>query len=890
MKRNLIILVVLLIFSSVISAREISGVIIDKESKEPVVGVMVLVEGSSLGTITDENGAFELDVDKEGLVLILSHLAYEYKEMLIDSDMQKVGVKIELVPSMEMLDESSVVTYRNEEAELVLLKEREVSVTAVENIGSKEMSLKGLSNAEDGVKKMTGVSVADAGQIVVRGLGDRYSITTLNGLPIASPNPDNKLAPLDIFPSAAVKNITVSKVFDAKAYADYSGAHIDIATKNYVGNDFFSFSLGLGANLNTVGKDFYRMDHTSLFTQSSLPSEVYEMSKSEFVPYAKENNIFDTDFSVSSTTSLPTLDGTVAFGKNFKLGDQALSVLAAAGVSNKQEAIFDSEYRVAEAGGAISDTYTYDSYKTSLNMTALANVGLSLRDIDKISYTAFFARNAEDTYQLRFGETDNQGHVVTSNSVNHIYTLVTNQLQGFHSFSNTWTLDWDLAYTFTSSDEPDRRQVMFTDDPNGGYMLFTNDQQATMRYFGSLDENQIDANLASSYKFGKSNLLTFGASFKNKDREYNALRFYYDDLYSVQNEVEGDDFYNTDGYLNFDNIKDGTISVDLLRQPNDSYTANNRIVSGYATLDLDFNDKLLVNMGLRYEYSIQSVNYYDQKYDTRKYKVGDLFPALNLKYSIKDGNQLRFAFSRTVTRPSFVEMAPFLYQESYGSAQIIGNENLINGYNYNLDLRYENFFKGGDMFSATAYFKQLIDPIERVQQKQGGSTLHTFKNAENGIAAGLELEYRKKIADCLSVNINGSYMYTDIKLTDGAYTNKERQLQGASPYLFNADLVYTPKLENERLLSFALLYNLQGPRIHAVGLNGQNDIIQKTVSRLNFVASYQFSESGSIKIEVDNLLNAQEVYEQKINNTGKNLVVERHTPGLTGKIGISFKF
>ena len=96
-----------------------------------------------------------------------------------------------------------------------------------------------------------------------------------------------------------------------------------------------------------------------------------------------------------------------------------------------------------------------------------------------------------------------------------------------------------------------------------------------------------------------------------------------------------------------------------------------------------------------------------------------------------------------MTRPSFIEMAPFLYQESYGSAQIRGNADLKNGYNYNLDLRYEFFGENGDMFSATAYYKHLEDPIEQIQQLSGGATIHSFQNANNGMAAGLEVEFRK---------------------------------------------------------------------------------------------------------------------------------------------------
>ena len=164
----------------------------------------------------------------------------------------------------QALGEVSVVAKKNLEGERALQMERQKATLAIENLGAKEMSIKGISNVEEGVKKITGISIASAGQLIVRGLGDRYSTTTLNGLPIASPNPDNKLIPLDIFPASTVQNITVSKVYDASAFADYSGAHIDISTKENVGSDFLSINFNAGGKFNTLGKDFYRMDRDEI--------------------------------------------------------------------------------------------------------------------------------------------------------------------------------------------------------------------------------------------------------------------------------------------------------------------------------------------------------------------------------------------------------------------------------------------------------------------------------------------------------------------------------------------------------------------------------------------------------------------------------------------------
>ena len=262
----------------------------------------------------------------------------------------------------------------------------------------------------------------------------------------------------------------------------------------------------------------------------------------------------------------------------------------------------------------------------------------------------------------------------------------------------------------------------------------------------------------------------------------------------------------------------------------------------------------------------------------------------NLKYSINDRNNLRFSLSRTITRPSFIEMAPFLYQESYGAAQIRGNEDLQNGYNYNFDLRYERFGDNGDMFSVTGYFKHLDKPIERIQRLQGGATMHSFQNADQGMATGIEAEVRKTLVKDLRLGANVSYMYTNVKLPEGgAYTNKERSLQGASPILLNADLTYSPRFGEDRQLNLALLYNLQGKRIHAVGVSQLGDIKEQTRHTMNFRASYALNSRCTLSLQVDDLLNRAIVFKQDVPATGEVVEVERYKDGAGFSIGFAYK-
>ena len=881
--------ILLLVLSTMTAmAGNIKGTVLDKQTKEPLTGATIQITGTAQGVVADIDGNYTLNVNDGTYTITVRYIGY--KDILLNS----IKVKAETLLNFEMesdaqaLGEVSVVAKKNLEGERALQMERQKATLAIENLGAKEMSIKGISNVEEGVKKITGISIASAGQLIVRGLGDRYSTTTLNGLPIASPNPDNKLIPLDIFPASTVQNITVSKVYDASAFADYSGAHIDISTKENVGSDFLSINFNAGGKFNTLGKDFYRMDRDgSLFKTPSLDQKLIDMSLTDLQEYARHNRLFNTSFQVSKKTALPEFGGNIGFGKRFTLGGNEVSVLGSIGVSNDLQTMDNASIRTLEATGNTLNEFNYDSYSNELKIAALGNLGYSFRTSDHIGYTFFYARNAIDTYMRREGVDYEDHHLIGSNNVTHIYSLQNHQVNGKHYFGKQWDLNWSGSYSKTSSDEPDRRQVMFIREDDQ-IKLFKLNRQETMRYFGSLNEDEWVGDLTASYRFGDNNKLQAGFTYKDKNRDYMGTRFYYN-LNKLNPTIT--DIYDTDSFLNMENVENGSITIDRKKQPKDSYTAGNSIYAGYIATEYYPVAPLLVNLGVRYEISKQWVDYYTDggKAERSELNKNDLFPSLNMKYQMNEKNSLRFAFSRTVTRPSFIEMAPFLYQESYGSAQIRGNADLQNGYNYNIDLRYELFEKNGDMLSITAYYKHLKAPIERVQTLSGGSAVHSFRNADNGMATGVEIEFRKEIVKDLRFGVNGSYMYTNVKLPEGgAYTNSQRALQGASPYLANADLTYSPAFSNDHQLSVALLYNLQGPRIHSVGISGLGDIKQQPVHTLNFTGSYRFNRRFAVKLQVNDLLNQDILFKQEVPTTGDKVEVERFRKGTGFEVGFSY--
>ena len=843
-------------------AGTVKGTITDKQTKEPLTGATVQIAGSTQGAVADIDGNYTLNVPDGVYDLVVRYVGY----VDINASQVKVGgetvLNFEMETDAQTLGEVSVVAKKNLEGERALQVERQKSI-------------------------------AESGQLIVRGLGDRYSSTTLNGLPIASPNPDNKLIPLDLFPSSTVQNITVSKVYDASAFADYSGAHIDISTKENVTDEFLTASFNVGGRFNTLGRDFYQMDRDgTLFKTPSLDEKIYDMPLLDFDEYVTQHNIFNTTFDVDKRTALPEFGGNLGFGRNFAVGEQTLSVLGSFSLSNETQRMDDAFYKTLEATGNVQNDFTYDEYTSTLKMAALASVGYTLRQHDRIGYTFFYARNASDSYQNREG-VDAEGHNLWgSNDITHIYTLQNHQLNGYHELGSQWELNWAGSYGKTGSEEPDRRQVMFTKDDDGNLQLFKLNRQETMRYFGELNEEEWVGNLDLKYNWTEQNFVKMGVAYKNKDRDYMGTRFYYN-VNKLNPAI--DNIYDTDGFLNQENVENGSIVIERKMQPHDTYRAGMDIYAGYIQTDFYPLSSLLVNVGLRYEMTKQWVEYAiegDQKYQRRRdLNKNDFFPTVNLRYTMNERNNLRMSLSRTVTRPSFIEMAPFLYQESYGSAQIRGNEELQNGYNYNFDLRYERFGQNGDMLSATVYYKFLDNPIERIQKLQGGATMHSFQNADQGMATGVELEFRKQLVRDLRLGANVSYMYTNVKLPEGgAYTNKDRSLQGASPILLNADLTYSPRFDEERQLNLSLLYNLQGKRIHAVGVSQLGDIDQMAVHTLNFNASYSFNRHFSARLQVSDLLNRAVVFKQEVPKTGEYVEVERFKEGTAFEVGVSYNF
>lgn len=824
--------------------------------------------GSSIqGTVSGIDGCFEISAEQgaEYEISFIGYISVAFRVtdgMLFFADGTRPEISEDGIPTIRLKLETSflekaVVTGRKSSESIKALdNERIMSSHAIENIGSAEMGLKGLSNAMESVTKLSGISLSGAGRLTVRGLGDRYSITTLNGMPVGSPNPDNKLAPLEMFPSSTIKNVTVSKVFEASSFADYSGAHVDISTKTADGDkDAFSVSLAAGSGINTLGRERYMFQ--------------------------------DGGFKVLKYGYLPDFDGFVAGTKNFGTGRRKLVVNAGMLMKNSSDYIGAAYFNTYEASGTRKSHFVYDSFKQSLDLASLVNIEKSLRQNDRIALCVFFARNDASSFQIRNGVDYEDRDLMGETEMRRIYTLVNGQLTGSHELGK-YLLEWGLCASFNGGDEPDRRQMLFQRNDEGRLRFFTNNME-TYRYFGELRDSEYSFSTKLNRSFDNASSLRLGLAARYRGRSFSTLRYLYD-VSRIADSFEDDVNLDMTPYLGDEAVEAGVVKVITKQNARDKYTAWNVVGAAFAEYDFNVFDRLDVNLGIRFEADRCRVDYNDDVEDTfRVLDSLDPFLALNLKYELKERQWLRLSLSRTITRPSFVEMAPFLYQESYGGIMLRGNAKLKNAYNYNLDLRYETFPLNGDKYSATAYVKWLVNPIERIQRYSGGAPEHSFQNAASGFAAGVELELRKTLARELVLSTNLSLMYTDVNLPEGGvYTNTERPLEGASPYIANIDLSYTPELRSGKKASFALNYNLTGPRIHSVGLSGLGDVKQQPLHELNFNASWPLLRNLSASLQLGNMLDVPVRFTQDVPSTGQNVDIEGWRLGRSFKLGIKW--
>jgi TonB-dependent receptor len=733
-----------------------------------------------------------------------------------------------------------------------------------------------------------------------------------------------------MFPRNIIENMVVRKSYSAE-FPSFTGGLVDITTRDFPEKFNLSLSVGLDynpqANLNDDflhaekgDKDWLGMDDGSRAVPDVAvgidvprPSQPGKMDTIRMISRAFGKNI-------EGLRSRSSLGQTyrLALGNNFQIGERQLGIIGTVSYKKSYD-YYDNglvgQYRALDSTQMQLD-YLLDESRgvEDVLWSALLGGSFKINHNNKVGFTLLKNQNGTAGSRYRDGREvyDN------NNQIQHIQeylerSLTAYQLKGKHVIPalNNGFVDWQGSFTRSTQYEPDLRifvsQYFYASDGTRVDQLYTN-QDPERRYRELLEDNyDLKTNLDVPVElFGQKAKFVLGASYVNKhrssDEEFYKIRPWgtvpFDgspNQYLADENIVDE---NKDGYY-YDNDKFSNQQV--------SYLADEVTTGGFGLFDLLLMDKLRMVAGIRYEHSYSNV---ENKIDTIEFSRRrqreayqktertdrDLLPSINLTYSLTEIMNIRAGYNRTLARPSFRERAPYAYYDYFTSERIQGNPELLRGLVDNLDLRWEYFFRPGEMLSLSGFYKYFHSPIERYMDQTANETIR-YRNGEDAKLYGVELEFRK---DLDFVNILRDFQFgTNLTLVqsvvkeDSARVAKarvtvrdfpdERPMYGQAPYMFNAFLFY----DNERIgLNANLGFTVSGPKINQISAVQTPDIYEQPVHLLSFNIGKTIGEHISVRLSAKNLLDSE--YKKTYTLDGQEYIYRFYKPGREFKITLSY--
>ncbi|RDI15741.1 TonB-dependent receptor [Flavobacterium sp. AG291] len=904
----------------------ITGTITDKDmGNETLPFASVLVKGTKIAVNADENGNYSITANEGPQTLIFAFLGYHNAEVQVTVKAnQTITVNKALESTSVQLQDVVIEKIVSREKESALIAEQQNAIEMKQAIGAQELSRKGISDAAAAVVKTSGVSKSDdVNNVFVRGLGDRYNSTTLNGLPLPSEDPVYKNISLEFFGSSIIKNININKTFSADIYGDNAGANIDISSKEVDKRSYLNAGVGTGYNTNAIGAGnflvadgaynyFGFLENGKDIPLTNLKS--YDF-KTSFNPVQK-NNLINSSFNIAG-------------GGKFDLGgEKSLSVFATVQSSSDFTYKHGQARQVNPQGGAGMDmNFEKSEYKAT--QSALGNVKYKFGNQRSISYnTLFIHDNNQSVGDYRgFAKNINDNNDANNSLIRRQQlnnnNLFVNQLLGEYRFTDKIKANAGVTYNTIRSSQPDRRTNSYDYDYNGtngnGYTVASNSAGLNNRWYSTLEENDVAGKIEGEYTFNpESNLkkvLTAGFNMRSTDRTFDFTQINYD----FNNPVPVNP-NNPDAVFNQENLtlgkNNGGFDLVTTRGKNANaldpfyYLADRQIYAGFAQMVYPFSENLTVQAGVRYEKVSQKIDWdtnlsssvNNLAIDPSTIDKDYFLPSLNLKYSLNEKNAIRFAASQTYTMPQFKETAAFLYEDVNISE--MGNPNLLPSTDYNVDLKYDWYMSDNEIISIGGLYKYIKDPISRMRILSAANDL-SYVNTDKAFVAGAELEVRKNIfrlgSDTrkkdLTFGLNASYLYTEQVQNDVdtdkftvQFTHDKGKMQGASPLLINTDLSYNVSDDKTALLS-TLVFSYFADKVYSVGTNSNENIIEKSVPTLDFINKFDIKDKKlQLSLGVKNLLNPRYRLTQDttINGVPTESIISNYRKGMFVSFGLNW--
>lgn len=846
----------------------VMGTILDATTGEPLADILVEVVGSDESAITDARGRFELRLSRGTYTLRVAGELYQrhrIRGVVVRKGITRLTVKL----SEEAVEEVVVIAPPDTASDATQVVRRRKRATVSDAISAEQISRSPDSSASDAAKRMVGATIQDGRYVVIRGLGGRYSLTLLNGVPLPSPDPDVPAAPLDVFPAALLANLTVFKTFSPDSPANFAGGALSIETRSYPSKFTLKVRSGVAANSQASFRDINSypggsydalgFDDGTRSLPSTIPGDELAGAPGEVDTQAGS---FSGDWELDPRTAGPNASFGVTVGNTIKVRKQQLGYFASGGYGHGYSRRIAHIAKVGEPdgmGGFLPSVVQLDddSGTRSANLSGLGTAGWTPSPAHNVNAIALYTHSADITGSRIQGITDSTAHVDRTRMRFLERTMMFGQLLGESGIAGGRAIvGWQLNLAKVAQQEPDTRDLARTEVPDGRWAIDTG-SGSSERLFSDLGDitGGGGADLTVPFEAFKVKL---GGSVLRSERDYQARRFHFL-LFGDSVFMDPNDAFDPAGAGTSMSFYESTL-------PSDGYKADRTISAGYLMTDITAWDPLRIVGGVRFEQSTLGVGLESDidlmvEPEPRTTRTdNDFLPAVNAVYGVTRSSNLRAAYGMTVARPHFREIAPALYYDYVRRRAIGGNPELVETRIQNADLRWETFLGDTELLAASVFYKHFDKPIEQVVEDAGSGSNVGFNNADKARSYGIELEARVGLGRVTSVLAPFS-LGTNLALI-GSRIDREgerRPLQGQSPYVANLDLGWEHKGLGTQV---NLLVNSSGRRIEEVGTGGAGNVYEEPFHRVDLTIGQKLPRQLKLKLAGTNLLDQRAIRTQ----------------------------
>ena len=888
---------------------KLMGRVIDADGGAPLGTARITIVGTTLTATTTVDGRYLIANVPAGTVIVRA-LMIGYGPKSVSGVVIEAGrtttQDVTLAAQAVQVAEISVTTQAERGSVASALDEQRNSVAMINSVTAEQIARSSDGDAAAAVQRVSGATVQDGKYVSVRGLGDRYTTASLNGNRIPSPEPEKKVVPLDLFPSALLSSITTSKTFTPDQSGDFSGAAVDIRTREFPGQRFSAFSVSTSYNDAVTGRSGLGSpgtgrDWVALGAETrAVPGALASTDFTQSLPSEMVNSLvgqFRNVWSATPRSAAPNASFGGTVGGTAPIGPGGVNYLLSGTYSTTQETRADQVRALAttqSSGDAEEvDRFIGTTGRSSVLWGGVANLSTTIGTHTKISLDNTYNRTMDNEGRRESGYSENLGLPLDIQRLRYVErNVLATQLGVHHEIGLRHMFDWGVSFSKVGRREPDRSEVVYareTADAAPAWYGFSN--EAAVRTFGDLSESSYEANASWQYFLGAPGAgrsIKVGGAYRSTERNADnrsysislARAMSVEERQRSPEELFGGAFSGPDDdYFRIVPLAAGG-----------SYEASDRLMAGYAMMtwpvrhDLDFTGGARVEDSRVRVSSLSTVG----TPSLAEPSYTDVLPSLAMTWRANDDMNIRASASQTLSRPEYRELSPILFREVIGFDNVRGNPALQRAIVRNYDLRWEWYPNRGEIVSVAVFAKQFTDPIERVYLGSSGTRIISYVNARAAENYGIELEVRKGLTPLgralrnFSIFSNATFMQSSIEIDPaaGSITNSSRAMVGQAPYVINAGLSWAHPVSDA---SATVLFNRVGERISEAGELPLPDVIEQPRSVLDVSLRFPVLGGVSGRFDARNLLDAP------YRLTQGTVIRESYRAGRIFTVGLSWK-